>query len=76
MMARFRLIVRDDKDARAHGHKCVRCIPGYAFPVEEEIDKGDHGREEDAGDLVEGDGGVGEGEVLEDDVEAHCCCEG
>ena len=25
--------------------------------------------------MVEGDGGVGQGQVLEDDVEAHCRCE-
>ena len=45
--------------------------PGQCLLVHEEIDRGDRGREEDAADLVEGDGGVGEGEVLQYHVQAH-----
>ena len=39
--------------------------------IQEEIDGGDGGREQHAADLVEGDGGVGEGEVLQYHVQTH-----
>lgn len=76
MMRRFRFIVGDNEHPQTHGCKRIGCISRNGFLVEEEIDEGDHWREEDTGYLVEGDGGVGEGEVLEDDVEAHCRCQG
>lgn len=76
MVRRFRFVVGDDEDTQAHGQKGVGGVSRYRFLVEEVVDEGYHGGEEDTGDLVEGDGRVGEGEVLEDDVEAHCCCEG
>lgn len=76
MMRGFRFVVGDDKHPQAHRYERICRVSRDGFLVEEEIDEGDHRGEEDAGDLVEGDGGVGEGEVLEDDVEAHCCCQG
>lgn len=69
------LIVGDDEDAKTHWKKGVGCVARDGFLVEEEVDKGDHGGEEDASDLVESYGGVGQGEVLENDVKAHGCCE-
>ena len=47
--------------------------PRQCFLVQGEIKRGDGRREQDAADLVERDGGVGEGEVLQYHVQTHGC---
>ncbi len=75
VVCRLRFVIGDDEDAQTHGQQGVSGVAGDGFLVEEVVDEGHHGGEEDPRDLVKGDGGVGQGEVLEDDVEAHCGCE-
>lgn len=54
-----------DRNKRKHGRPRQRLL------VQEEIDRGDGGRQEHAADLVEGDGGVGKGKVLQYHVQTH-----
>lgn len=72
----LRIVVRHERDAEAHRHEGVDGRAGQAGAVEDEVHEGDGRGEEDAGELIEGDRGEGEGEVGEDDVEAHCDAEG
>lgn len=66
-----RVEVRRHAHAGADGQEREHGGPGQRLLVQEEVERGDGGREEDAADLVEGDGGVGQGEVLQYHVQAH-----
>ena len=67
----FGFVIGDDEDAEAHWEEGECSVSRDGFLVKEEIDEGDHGGEEYTGDLVKCDGRVGQGEILEDDVQAH-----
>ena len=71
MVRGFWLVVGYDEDAETHWGKSIGGVARNGFLVEENVDEGDHGGKENAGDLVEGNRRVGQREVLEDDVEAH-----
>ena len=70
-LMRQRVKVRGHSHPEADWNKGKDGRSRQGLLVQEEVDRGDRGREEDAADLVEGDGGVGEGEVLEYHVQTH-----
>lgn len=70
-LMRQRVKVRGHSHSEADWNKGKDGRSRQGLLVQEEVDRGDRGREEDAADLVEGDGGVGEGEVLEYHVQTH-----
>ena len=63
--------VRRHCHSEANGNKRQDGHPRQLLLIQEEIDGSDGGREQYAADLVEGDGGVGEGEVLQYHVQTH-----
>lgn len=65
------VVVGDHADAGTGGDQGVDGVARECGLVEDEVHEGDGGREHDARDLVEGDGGEGEGEVRQDDVHGH-----
>lgn len=65
------VVVRDDSDAGTGGDQREHGTGGELSPIEHEVHQSHARGEKDAGDLVEGDRGEGEGEVGEDDVQAH-----
>lgn len=71
-----RVVIGDDGNPDAGGHEGVSGVTWHGGMIEDEVDQGHRRREEDAGDLIEGDGGEGQGNVGKDDVQAHCRCQG
>ena len=70
------VVVGNQGHAETHGNQSVDCHSRDGFLVEEEIDDGNNGGEEDPGDLIKGNGGDLEGDVHADDVHCHCDGEG
>lgn len=65
------IVVRGHADAEAGGDESVDGVARERGAVEHEVHEGHGGGEQDAGDLVEGHGGEGQGEVGQDDVHGH-----
>lgn len=70
--SRQAVIVAHDADTRASGHKCDNGVGRQGLVVEHVVHEGHAGRQQNARNLVEGDGGEGERQVRQDDVEGHC----
>lgn len=66
-----RVVVTDHTDAGARGNQRQHGVQGERGLVQDEVHEGHAGGEQDAGDLVEGDGREGEREVRQDDVKRH-----
>lgn len=71
-----RVEIRGHRYASADRNKRKDGRPWQRFLVQEEVESGDGRGEEDAADLVEGDGGVREGEVLQNHIQTHCAGQG
>lgn len=65
------VVVADHADAGARGDQREQGVARQRRLVEDKVHEGDAGRQQDAGDLVEGDAREGERQVGQDDVERH-----
>lgn len=65
------IVVRRHADTQAGGDERVDSVARQRSAVEHKVHERHGGGEQDAGDLVEGDGGEGQGEVGQDDVHGH-----
>ena len=65
------VVVRHHADTGASWDQSVDGVAWEGRAIENVVHQCDGWREQDAGDLVKGDGGEGEGEVWEDDVHRH-----
>lgn len=65
------VVVADDADARACRDEGDDGVSRQGLVVQHVVHEGHAGRQQDSRDLVEGDGGEGERQVRQDDVEGH-----